>query len=285
MNAPGRILNGRYQLVEQIGRGGSGSVFLARDIFIRKLWAVKFLSNDSFVSERMSINEKEVMEALDHPAFPRIVDAFSLNDGYYIVSDYIEGTDLRDYLKNERPPLRQKCRIAIKLLEALSFLHTREEPILYLDLKPENVMITRDGDVKLIDFGVAGRIMKERRSSFGTKGYAAPEQYVKAECDQRTDIFAFGMLFYSMLSLCDPNEELERQRRMIRMNNSIPRAVKKIILKCTSGNKEGRFTDAKSVERQIRHYLLRPKRIVIFCVMLTAVLGPPIAFYIGLGSW
>ncbi len=285
MNAPGRILNGRYQLMEQIGKGGNGSVFLAKDIFIKKKWAVKFLPNDGFISERMSKNEKEVMEALDHPAFPRIVDAFSLSEGYYIVSDYIEGINLWDYLKKERPPLRQRCRVAIQVLEALSFLHTRDEAILYLDLKPENIMITGEGELKLVDFGVAKRIMEERKSSFGTRGYAAPEQYLKAESDQRTDIFAFGMLFYSMLSLCDPHEELEKQRKMIRMNNSIPRAIKKIVLKCTSGNKEGRYRDAKSVEREIRHYLLKPKRVIIFCVMLTAVLGPPIAFCMGLGSW
>ena len=84
------------------------------------------------------------------------------------VEDYIEGINLWDYLKKERPPLRQRCRIAIQVLEALSFLHTRDEAILYLDLKPENIMITREGELKLVDFGIAKRIIRPKNTPVET---------------------------------------------------------------------------------------------------------------------
>ena len=270
MISPGMILNGRYRLMERIGEGGSGSVFLAEDIFIRKRWALKLIPYEKKQSRRLAKNETEIMGAVEHRAFPRIVDAFRTEVGYCIVSDYIEGRTLQDCLKKERIPLRQKCVYALRILSALRYLHEREPKVLYLDLKPENVMLTKEGELKLIDFGIAERTV-HNDISFGTVGYAAPEQYKGEALDERTDIFSFGMLFYAMLLLGTPDRDLEKQRRLIRRNNSIPRELRRLILRCTAENKECRYPAVRLIERDLKRYLGRPKRRILFFMMTVLV--------------
>ena len=291
MNAPGMILNGRYRLERQIGQGGSSSVFMAEDILIGRKWAVKFIPYNSIMSRRLAGNETELMGTLDHPAFPRIVDAFRTEEGYYIVSDLIEGHDLRSFLLKKNPPLRQRCLYALKIISALEYLHERIPPILYLDLKPDNVMLCDDGELKLIDMGVAERLVEEGRGvypgersvSFGTRGYAAPEQYTKAAPDKRTDVFAFGMLFYFILSLRDPDRDPVWQRRMIRDDGSIPREIRRIILRCTAMDREGRYKEVSMIERELKQYLKRPGRRVILCLVAFSLALQLLALFIILG--
>ncbi len=288
MNAPGMILNGRYRLERQIGQGGSSAVFLAEDILIGKKWAVKFIPYSGRMSRRLAGNETELMGTLDHPAFPGIVDAFRTEEGYYIVSDLIKGYDLRSFLRKKNLPLRQKCHYALKIISALEYLHDRRPPVLYLDLKPDNVMLCDNGELKLIDFGVAERLMEDRRASgtgersasFGTRGYAAPEQYTGEAPDKRTDIFSFGMLFYFMLSLRDPDRDPKRQREMIRDDGSIPRAIRKIILRCTATDRDGRYREAGMIERELKKYLQRPKRRIILCLIALSLALQLLALFI-----
>ena len=293
MNAPGMILNGRYRLERQIGQGGSSSVFLAEDILIGKKWAVKFIPRTGKLSGRLAGNETELMGTLNHRAFPQIVDAFRTEEGYYIVSDLIKGYDLRSFLRKENPPLRQKCLYALKIISALKYLHDRRPPVLYLDLKPDNVMLCDDGELKLIDFGVAERLMEDRKRcgpgernvSFGTRGYAAPEQYTGEAFDKRTDIFSFGMLFYSMLSLRDPDRDPFRQRRMIRDDGSIPRKIRKIILRCTAPDREDRYKEVSMIERELREYLQRPKRRIVLCLIALSLVLQLLALFVILGRY
>ncbi|HAG70144.1 MAG TPA: hypothetical protein DCL38_09270 [Lachnospiraceae bacterium] len=262
MNSQAAILNGRYRLTAQLGRGGSGRVFLAEDIRIKKKWAVKFIPFDTLSGRELAGNEIRFMESMDHPAFPRIVDAFRTEEGCYIVSDYIDGRDMRAYLKGERLPLRLKCEYALRVLSALRYMHERKPPVLYLDLKPENVMITGSGEIRLVDFGIARGLM-EKGVPFGTRGYAAPEQYKGGGEDQRSDIFAFGMFFYYLLTLCDPVADAEKQRALIRNNNSVPKGIRRIILRCTALDMDGRYAGIRKVERELRKYLGRPRRRII----------------------
>ncbi|MBQ8970209.1 MAG: serine/threonine protein kinase [Lachnospiraceae bacterium] len=274
MNSPGMVLNGRYQLLSELGSGGSGNVFLALDVYIEKKWAVKFIPYEKTMSERLARNEQEFMKSLDHPAFPRIVDAFYTGEGFFIVSDYIEGSCLNEALRKRAIPLRKKCGYALSVLEALEYLHSQQPPILYLDLKPENVMLTKDDQIRLIDFGVATR-KREAEMKFGTPGFAAPELY-RGEgngLDERTDIFSFGMLFYSMLSLSPPNKDLNIERRLIRSNNSIPKSLRKLILRCTGREKSFRYQNVREVRKELTAYLNRPKRSLLMFLLFLSIAG------------
>ncbi|MBQ7562429.1 MAG: serine/threonine protein kinase [Lachnospiraceae bacterium] len=263
MNSPGMVLNGRYQLLSELGSGGSGSVFLAVDVYIEKKWAVKFIPYEKAMSGALARNETESLSSLDHPAFPRIVDAFYTGEGFFIVSDYIEGSCLNDALRARQVPLRKKCSFALSVLEALEYLHSQKPPLLYLDLKPENVMVTKDELIRLIDFGVATR-QRDSRVNYGTPGFAAPELYSGEEqLTERADIFSFGMLFYSMLSLSVPDQRLDLQRRMIRNNNSIPRRLRKLILKCTGKDSRARYSSVTEIRKDLTSYLNRPKRVLL----------------------
>ncbi len=198
MLSKGQTLRDRYRIVREIGKGGTSSVYLAEDVSIGKKWAVKFLINDDD-TVWLAQNEINMMIRLDHEMFPRIVDAWQERDGYVIVSDYIEGVTLDKVLKGKQVGKRMLAGWWIEIAQALEYLHELKPSILYLDLKLENIMLKKDGSLKLIDFGIAGRIA-ERGSLYGTPGYAAPEQYYNRGemLDERTDVFAFGMLMYAM---------------------------------------------------------------------------------------
>ncbi|MCR4807456.1 MAG: serine/threonine protein kinase [Lachnospiraceae bacterium] len=237
----GQVLHGRYRIIKKIGKGGTSSVFLAEDISIGKKWAVKFLPGDDDTIW-LAQNEINMMIRLDHQMFPRIVDAWQEREGYYIVSDYIEGVTLDRVLKEKQINRRMLIGWWDDIAEAIGYLHSLKPSILYLDLKLENIMLKKDGTLKLIDFGIAGRIA-DRGSLYGTPGYAAPEQYFNRGemLDERTDIFAFGMLMYAMFTGRRPDKDLDRQDLIIRSDRRLPVRIRRIILHCISREKDGRY--------------------------------------------
>ena len=242
MLSNGLVLRDRYRIVRCIGRGGTSAVYLAEDISIGKKWAVKFLESRDDDTGWLAQNEINMMIRLDYEMFPRIVDAWQEADGYVIVSDYIEGVTLDRVLKERQIGKRQLTDWWIKIADALKYLHECRPSILYLDLKLENIMLKKDGSLKLIDFGIAGRIA-DRVSLYGTPGYAAPEQYYNCGeyLDERTDVFAFGMLMYAMYTGRRPLEGLKEQKRIIANDKKIPAGIKSIILDCIGEDKDGRF--------------------------------------------
>lgn len=241
MLSSGLILRERYRVIRRIGRGGTSSVYLAEDVSIGKKWAVKFLPCDDDTMW-LAQNEINMMIMLDYEMFPRIVDAWQESDGYYIVSDYIEGTTLDRVLDRGPVSKRMLIRWWLNIAGAIKYLHDHKPTILYLDLKLENIMLKKDGTLKLIDFGIAGRIA-ERGSLYGTPGYAAPEQYYNRGelLDERTDVFAFGMLMYAMLTGKKPVIGLEEQEEIISRDAGIPGRMKSVILRCIRKEKEERY--------------------------------------------
>ena len=237
----GLVLRDRYRIVCQIGAGGTSSVYLAEDVSIGKKWAVKFLPCDDDTLW-LAQNEINMMIMLDYEMFPRIVDAWQEPEGYFIVSDYIEGITLDRVIGKKQVSRKTLIRWWLDIAGAIKYLHDHKPSILYLDLKLENIMLKRDGSLKLIDFGIAGRIA-QRGSLYGTPGYAAPEQYYNRGelLDERTDIFAFGMLMYAMLSGRKPARELKEQERIIRYGSGLPSRIRNIILNCISEDKDERY--------------------------------------------
>lgn len=252
MLSSGLVLRERYRIVRQIGKGGSSSVYLAEDISIGKKWAVKYLPCDDD-TVWLAQNEINMMIMLDHGMFPRIVDAWQEQDGYYIVSDYIEGTTLDRVIRKKKVSRRILAGWWLDLAGAIKYLHDRKPSILYLDLKLENIMLKKDGSLKLIDFGIAGRIA-ERGSLYGTPGYAAPEQYYNRGefLDERTDIFAFGMLMYAMITGKRPSCDLKEQLTRIRNERELSGRERAVILNCVCEDMDGRYGSMDELILELR---------------------------------
>lgn len=222
----------RYRCIKKIGQGGSSTVYLCTDTNIGKKWAVKILYDKS--ESLISSPEIALLKSLDYYLFPRIVDAFYENGSLGIVTDYIEGESLSTYLKREGAlPVNIALHYFEELLEALIYLHSIPPGILYLDMKPANIMIRPDGEIRLIDFGIAGSVLLKSKS-MGSVGYSPPEQYIlDATLSEKADVFALAMTLYSMITGHSPAGDLEVQRDRIKNSLSIPSEIKHILLKCT----------------------------------------------------
>ena len=247
----GLILRGRYRIIGKIGKGGSSSVYLAEDVSIGKKWAIKYLPGDDD-TVWLAQNEINMMIRLDHGSFPRIVDAWQEGEGYYIVSDYIEGVTLERVINEKQVSRRILIGWWIMIADAIAYLHDLKPSILYLDLKLENIMLKKDGSLKLIDFGIAGRIA-DRGSLYGTPGYAAPEQYYNRGemLDERTDVFAFGMLMYAMYTGKRPVSDRDRQELMIKCERRIPLKIRRIILNCIGEDKSARYENMHALAEDL----------------------------------
>lgn len=214
----GDILKQRYQILCQIGQGGFGAVYTAEDKELgQRLLAVKEMSQHHLSPQEISAGVKAfkrealLLAGLMHEHLPRIYDHFAENERWYLVMDYIEGETLEERFEKSRDgslPLVMALKIALQLCEVLNYLHTRQPPIIFRDLKPANVILTPAGDLFLIDFGIARHFKPGQAKdtiAFGSPGYAAPEQYGKAQTTPRADIYSLGAILHQMLSGSDPS--------------------------------------------------------------------------------
>lgn len=190
------LIGDKYRVLEVLGQGGTSVVYLAENLVLGNLWAIKALSKNSpwFNYEMQEIS---MLKLLSHPMLPRIADLIEDQDSCYIVMDYISGTNLLDYVqKKGRIDEKTLLSWSRDLLEVLSYLHGRNPPVIYRDLKPSNLIMDDTGRIKLVDFGTAqlhedGKF--EDTVYIGTQGYAAPEQFGLGRSDARTDIYNLGM--------------------------------------------------------------------------------------------
>lgn len=214
--APTSNLENRYHIIKTIGRGGMGAVYLAQDQRLNNTpVAVKEMSTNAVgqgcLQAAISAFKKEaaILIGLRHPALPRVIDFFSLGfDRWYLVMDFIEGISLSKALEahgrfDESPVLDW----AGQLCEILHFLHTQEPPIIFRDLKPSNIMLTPQGQIKLVDFGIARHFRPEAGSdtaAYGSSGFAPPEQYGDRQTSVRSDIYALGATLHYLLTGVNP---------------------------------------------------------------------------------
>ena len=213
------LLANRYQLVNRIGQGGMGAVYKALDTsFSDRPVALKEMSSAGLSPTSMQeaedafTHEAHLLAGLLHPNLPRIYDHFTENDRSYLVMDFIEGETLEEYLdKNSGPqPLSKVLNWAEQICDVLSYLHTQQPPVIFRDLKPSNIMVSTNGHIYLIDFGIA-RIFKPGKQhdtvALGSPGYAAPEQYGKAQSSPRSDIYSLGAVLHYLLTGVDPSDQ------------------------------------------------------------------------------
>lgn len=253
----GSLVDGKYRILNEIGRGGMSVVYLALNERMNKTWAIKELRRDGIenyqVVRQGLIVETDLLKKLDNPHLPRIIDVIDQEDSFLIVMDYIEGRTLKDKLDEEGAQGQEEViGWGRQLCEVLCYLHACNPPIIYRDLKPSNIMLKPDGSLVLIDFGTAReykRHSREDTTCLGTRGYAAPEQYGgQGQTDARTDIYCLGATLYHLLTGHNPGEPPYELYPIRYWDQTLSVGMENIIRKCTQQNPEDRYGSCEELQ-------------------------------------
>lgn len=256
----GLVIDGKYEILKEIGKGGMSIVYLAMDKRLNKQWAVKEIrkkgsgKNDEIVINSL-LAEANMMKKLDHPALPRIVDIIDNGITIYVVMDYIEGESLDKILKAYGAQSEEVViGWAKQLCDALGYLHMQKPPIIYRDMKPANIMLKPEGNVKIIDFGIAREYKEQKLADttvLGTKGYAPPEQY-SGQTDARSDIFALGMTMHHLLTGVDPRSG-EAYASVRQWKPELSEGIEIIIDRCVEPAVENRYQSCSDLLYDLEH--------------------------------
>ena len=209
----GNLLNNRYRIRELVGTGGMGAVYKAEDTpYGDRPVAVKEMRQSSLSPQELEVATEQfkveaiMLARLQHPGLPRIYDHFLEGSRWYLVMDFIEGETLDERMRRtpgRRLPPPEVVKIGIQLCKVLDYLHKRQPPVVFRDLKPSNVMLTPEGHLYLIDFGIA-RIFKPGQAkdtkAYGSIGYSAPEQFDREQTTAQADIYSLGITLHEVLS-------------------------------------------------------------------------------------
>jgi serine/threonine-protein kinase len=212
----GAFLHNRYRILEILGQGGMGSIYRAIDENLGVEVAVKenLFTTDEYA--RQFRREAIILANLRQPNLPRVSDHFVIEEqGQYLIMDYIEGEDLRERMDRfGLIPENEIIVVGVAICDALSYMHTRKPPVLHRDIKPGNVKISPQGEIFLVDFGLAKVVQTGEQTSTGaramTPGYSPPEQYGAARTDHRSDIYSLGATMYAALAGIIPEDSLAR---------------------------------------------------------------------------
>jgi serine/threonine-protein kinase len=203
--SPGQILEGKYRIESKLDEGGMGQVYRVRHLGLNRPFALKALSRLSLQPAEQSrfaeqfASEARTLAGLDHPGLTRVVDLFADQTTSYLVMELVEGVTLTRLVQDAIHPLSQEwvLKLAAQALDVLEYLHAADPPVIVRDIKPDNLMLTPDGRLKLIDFGLAKRLVEGEKTQtvvrgMGTDSYAPMEQYGDGATDQRSDLFSLG---------------------------------------------------------------------------------------------
>lgn len=226
------IIGLKYRMLQKLGQGGNSSVFLAENLVLSNLWAVKAIHKGS-TSLFDEMKEVNILKNLNHPMLPRIADLLEDEQYTYIVMDYIEGETLLDVIKREgRIDGPRLVGWARDLCDVLAYLHGQNPPVIYRDLKPSNIIVDNNGRLHLVDFGTAKTFTEEKLEDtvyIGTQGYAAPEQFGTGKSDERTDLFNLGMTLFHLASGIHPAQASMEQAERILRQEGVSRELSEII--------------------------------------------------------
>jgi serine/threonine protein kinase len=253
----------RYKIVARVGTGGFGAVYKAIDVENNQQpVAIKEIKLSGLKPQEMieatdTFNrEVQILAPLSHPNLPHVYAHFTDADHWYLVMDYIEGQTLESYLEANGGKLspEEVLAIGLQLCTVLDYLHTREPAIIFRDLKPANVMLSLYRQVYLIDFGTA-RLFKPGRPrdtiAFGSPGYAAPEQYGKAQTTPRADIYSLGALLHHMLTGRDPAESPFQFALLRACDKQLPADLEKLIARMVEQEVGKRPESAAEVKKEL----------------------------------
>ena len=241
----GDLFDGRYSIVKILGQGGMGTVYLARNINTETFWAIKEICKKEG-AEVDWLAEPKLLKKLEHPALPRLFDILEQDGRLYMVSDYIDGMSLDKKLESEGK-IAEEIVVdwAIQLCKALEYLHSlKPNPIIYRDMKPSNIILTGNGILKLVDFGIAREYKPQSAGDtvyIGTRGYAAPEQYGTGQTSAASDIYSLGVTLHHLLSGKNPMEPPFGLKPIRYFEDSLSSEMEAIILKCTRDDASERY--------------------------------------------
>ena len=264
-----RLLKNRYEILSLLGKGGMGSVYRIADRRNRgRILVAKELRSDKLSLEKMTEaialfqTEARILARLTHPNLPKVSDYFSLSHRHYIIMEYVKGKTLERVLEaNKGKPVSERTALswALQICRAMHFLSVQRPPVVFRDLKPSNIMISADGRVKLIDFGIA-RFFKEDKQEdtyvYGTPGYAAPEQYGTGQTDVRSDIFSLGATLHHCLTGRNPSEHPLDFPDPRRLNPSLNKGTGRIIRKALEHDMARRYRTAQDMKQAIQSVLM-----------------------------
>jgi len=262
------LLNQRYRILKPLGKGGMGAVYKAQDSQLGdRAVAIKEMSQRGLDPQELQEaadafkNDAHMLAGLFHRHLPRIYDHFSDAGRWYLVMDFIDGDTLEDYLTKAggKLPMKEVLDIGIQLATVLSYLHQHQPPIIFRDLKPANVMRTPDGDLFLIDFGIA-RHFKQGQArdtiAYGSAGYSAPEQYGKAQTTPQSDIYSLGATLHQSLSGNEPY--LTPFKFAPLTDPAIPNELKSLITRMVDMDANKRPRSANEVRQELRRIVNLP---------------------------
>jgi serine/threonine protein kinase/tetratricopeptide (TPR) repeat protein len=281
----GTTFAGRYQVIEELGAGGMGQVLKVLDTEVNEKVALKLLrpeiSKDSSTIERFS-NELRLARKISHKNVCRLYHFEKEADTYYITMEYVAGEDLKSFIKRSgQLTVGKTVHIGVQICKGLNEAHSTG--IIHRDLKPQNIMIDRDGNAKIMDFGIAYSMKAKgitgTRSIIGTPEYMSPEQAEVKKLDQRSDIYSLGVILFEMATGQIPFEgetplsvamkhksELPPEPKML--NSQIPEQLNRVIIKCLEKEKNRRYqtvnellSDLLSIEKAFPTGIkIRPKK-------------------------
>lgn len=258
----GEILGGMYQIIQEIGQGGTGIIYLAEHLRLQKRVVVKKIK-DNFVGQVNGRAEVDILKKLHHTCLPQVYDFLVLGSSVYTVMEYVQGYDLQQYLdQGYQFPEQTVRQWLLQLSEVLEYLHSQKPPIFHSDIKPANLMVTPQGNICLIDFNISldGENSKDIQGI--SPWYAAPEQSEKAQnvlygrkdrivLDGRMDIYSLGATFYRVMTGRLPSPDKTQIRDLVSMNLPYSDGLKAVVSKAMRKSPSARFQTAKQMRKAL----------------------------------
>ncbi|KIL47669.1 Stk1 family PASTA domain-containing Ser/Thr kinase [Jeotgalibacillus campisalis] len=268
----GKRLNGRYKILRSIGGGGMANVYLARDMILERDVAVKVLRLD-YVNETDSMKrfqrEAQSATSLTHSNIVSMYDVGDEDDQYYLVMEYVEGMTLKEYIQHHSPvPMKDAIKIMSQLTSAIS--HAHHNGIIHRDIKPQNILVDNNGDIKITDFGIAMALsatsITQTNSVMGTVHYLSPEQARGGIATKKSDIYSLGIVMFELITGRLPFEgesavsiALKHLQSDIpppsKLTPNLPQSVENVILKSTTKDSFYRYATVDEMHEDLKSVL------------------------------
>jgi serine/threonine protein kinase/lipopolysaccharide biosynthesis regulator YciM len=266
------LIGNRYKIIKKLGQGGMGEVYQAKDTILDRIVAIKVVYSSLLKKQEFLqrfLREAKITASLDHHNIVKVFDLLIDNNNYYLIMEFIDGTSLRNYLENRNEiNILNEIDLFLQILDGVEYAHNKN--IVHRDLKPENIMLSKDGIIKITDFGLAFALGSHSLTNpgvlMGTLGYLSPEQAQGIDVDFLTDIYSLGVILYELLTnnlpIIDTNAAAmiykilhEKPIPPSKYNPNIDKELENIILKAIEKNKAKRYKNISEFKNTIINYI------------------------------